>query len=236
MYARGASSWSCTFRWRARSRCASRCTEPVGELAQVASLGLVKAIARFNPARDLAFSSYAVAAICGDLERYMRDDTRAVRSPRSSGSARCASTASRTRSPPTSGAPRRWRARRRGRGLDEEELLKVVHARSARGALSLAMLGDVPAALSPREREILRLRFVEDRPPAEIGAIVGIGWMQVSRIVRQALQRLHSVAEVQASERPGRPRSPPRGRSGGQAPTWQSSSIPSASGTSTAAE
>ena len=48
--------------------------------------------------------------------------------------------------------------------------------------------------ITPREREVLRLRFAEDLTQAEIGERIGISQMQVSRIIRQALGRLRSYA------------------------------------------
>jgi RNA polymerase sigma-B factor len=50
------------------------------------------------------------------------------------------------------------------------------------------------AILTPRERAILRMRFEEDMTQAEIGALVGISQMQVSRLIRRSLSRLHTVA------------------------------------------
>jgi RNA polymerase sigma-B factor len=48
--------------------------------------------------------------------------------------------------------------------------------------------------LSPREREIVMLRFVQDLTQAEIGARIGVSQMQVSRLLRQALERMRAVA------------------------------------------
>ncbi len=59
-----------------------RTEEPFDDLVQVASLGLLKAIDRFDSDRDVAFSSYAVPTILGELKRHFRDRTWSVRVPR----------------------------------------------------------------------------------------------------------------------------------------------------------
>jgi RNA polymerase sigma-B factor len=59
-----------------------RTEEPLEDLVQVASLGLLKAVDRFDSSREVVFSSYAVPTILGELKRHFRDRTWSVRVPR----------------------------------------------------------------------------------------------------------------------------------------------------------
>jgi RNA polymerase sigma-B factor len=203
--------------------------ESLDDLLQVAALGLVKAIDGFDPERQIAFSSYAVPTILGELRRHFRDRTWAVRVPRNLQelSLRIDRTvedlADRLRrQPPIAEVAAAL-------GADEEEVLEALQARGAYRALSFdaprgsdeeaptladsigvgedgferaeqrATLDALLGLVTPRERDVLRLRFEEDMTQAEIGAIVGVSQMQISRIIRRALELLRAVSERPAA-------------------------------------
>src|SRR4051795_3385164 len=203
-----------------------RADEPIEDLVQVAALGLIKAIDRFDPDRDIAFSSYAVPTILGELKRHFRDRTWAVRVPRdlqelSLKVDRAVGEMAREshRSPSVDELSRRL-------GVSEEEVLEALQASSAYRATSFDapraggeeegdVLGDAVGtsdfgfdlaedratldklllSIGPREREVLRLRFVEDMTQAEIGERIGVSQMQISRLIRQSLARLRDAAQ-----------------------------------------
>ena len=209
---------------RSLARRYERGSEPLEDLVQVASVALVKAIDRYDPARGYAFSSFAVPTIAGELKRHFRDQTWMVRPPRGIQevtlrveAALARLTQQLDRSPTT-------RELADAVGVSDEAILEAMQARSARGALSLhapqgepgdamslqdtlgaedpaieraekrAELDRLMADVSARAREMLRMRFEEDMTQAEIGAALGISQMQVSRILRQTIARLREVA------------------------------------------
>ena len=210
-----------------------RGSEPFDDVFQVACVGLVNAVDRYDPARGQAFSSFAVPTIAGEIKRHYRDRTWTIRVPRDLQEltlkverARGALEAELGHSPTATEIAERL-------DVDEEDVIEALQARQAMQAASL----DVPAGtdgdatvtvgelvgtpeegfgraetradleilsrvLRPRERFVLRLRFEQDLTQQEIGEIVGISQMQVSRILRSSVERLreHALAQ-QALER-----------------------------------
>jgi len=200
--------------------------EPFDDLLQVASLGLVKAVDRFDASRGTAFSSFAVPTILGELKRYFRDLGWAVHVPRGA----------QERAVKVEDAQQQLSVKS-GRSptvpelavylefsiedvLDALETSRAHHAASldapyddgegesgtvvdAFGAedheLRLAddrvTVAIAARQLAPREREVLRLRFVRDMTQTQIAAQIGVSQMQVSRILRRALLRLSELAE-----------------------------------------
>jgi RNA polymerase sigma-B factor len=67
------------------------------------------------------------------------------------------------------------------------------------GAELRADLAELLSVLPPREREIIRLRFIEDLTQAEIGAKLGLSQMHVSRLLRQSIARLRQQAEPRST-------------------------------------
>jgi RNA polymerase sigma-B factor len=211
--------------------------EPFDDLFQVACLGLINAIDRFSLERGVAFSSFAVPTILGEIKRYFRDRTWSVRVPRDLQD--LALKVDRAVSELSLDLHRQPTVAEIGEkvGADEEDVLEALQASHAYRATSLQTpwgadddsgdtLGDaigheecgfaaaedratiehVMRVITPREREVLRLRFVEDLTQAEIGERIGISQMQVSRVIRQALGRLRSYATAHedAHARPSR--------------------------------
>ncbi len=205
--------------------------EPLDDLVQVASLGLVKAIDRFDASRGSAFTSFAVPTILGELKRYFRDLGWAVHVPRGA----------QERALKVEEAEREIAART-GRSpttqelatfleLSIDEVLDALEASAAHHSMSLeaprddvdadagtiadvlgaedprfewidagASIAKAAAYLSERERRILAWRFVEDRTQTQIAQLEGVSQMQVSRVLRGAVQTLHELLE---SSEPG---------------------------------
>ena len=201
--------------------------EPLEDLVQVASMALVKAVDRYDPATGYAFSSFAVPTIVGELKRHFRDRSWTVRPPRDLQELTL-KIERETRD--------LWQQHSRAPtvaelskviGCSDEQILEALQARAGRGRLSLdapsgseddqptladrlgtkdaeferaesrVLVDGLLEMVSPRAREIVRLRYYEDMTQAEIGARLGVSQMQISRILRQTLHQLRHVAQQQ---------------------------------------
>ena len=201
-----------------------RGAEPLEDLVQVASVGLLNAIDRFDPERGTAFSSFAVPTIAGELKRYFRDKGWAIKVPRDL--QELAQRVSRTtdrlvhqlgRAPTVSEIAddlgvtleqvleaREAAAAHRAESLDrpcydDEDDTRIADTLGAPEAGYLqaeqaATLEAMMSVLSVREREILRLRFAKDLTQSEIGQRVGVSQMHISRLLREAITQLRETA------------------------------------------
>jgi RNA polymerase sigma-B factor len=199
--------------------------EPLDDLIQVALIGLIKAVDRFEPDREVQFTTYASATIVGELKRHFRDKAWAVRVPRQLqesglkvGRAVVSLSQELGRSPTV-------REVSRQAGLSDEEVLEAMEAANAYSAGSLnapvdedgsteldrlrddddsleRMLGWASAApairaLPERERRIIYLRFFHGQTQSEIAKELGMSQMHVSRLLARSLQRLREQLGMQ---------------------------------------
>jgi RNA polymerase sigma-B factor len=198
--------------------------EPLDDLVQVASVGLLKAVDRFDPTRGVEFSTYATHTVVGELKRHFRDKGWAVRAPRRMQElylrlGKVISTLSQDlgRSPtiPELAAEAQ---------VSEEEVLEAMEAGQAyrfasldapapgdegdsmgasmgsedpelAGAERRATLSPLLAHLPPREQTILHMRFFEGLTQSEIAARLGISQMHVSRLLGRSLAQLRDAGE-----------------------------------------
>jgi RNA polymerase sigma-B factor len=209
---------------RSLARRYERRGEPLDDLVQVASLGLVKAIDRFEPERGLSFSSYAVPTMLGELRRYFRDSGWALHVPRemqervvtvNHAVERLSGKLGRSPSPQQVADEL---------NLPVEDVLEAIAANAAYCTDSLdaplrsgdegqaiaegfgekderfeliedrASIGPALRMLPERERLILRLRFMDDLTQSEIAQRIGISQMHVSRLIRRALEQVRAAA------------------------------------------
>src|SRR3712207_5232335 len=209
---------SCARRYRRRG-------QPADDLVQVAGIGLLKAIDRYDASRGTCFSSYAVPTIVGELQRHFRDDGRTVRPPR--GLQEDVLGLERERAGLVSRLGREPTASELAAavGTSVEDVLEAREAARARGGTSLdapvgeedgTTIGDLMggeddgfaridtglladaliATLPERDQVIVRLRFQQELTQQEIGRRIGCSQMQVSRLLRSALIRLRAAARA----------------------------------------
>jgi RNA polymerase sigma-B factor len=197
--------------------------EPVDDLTQTASLGLLNAIDRFDPERGVPFSTYAAATIVGELKRHFRDRGWALRVPRNV--QETALLVNRTVSmlwQEQGHAPTVQEIAVRA-DIGEDDVLQALDALQSYTTDSLdAPIGDATSTaaeaigaedrsfeiseewlsiapalrdLPERERAILYLRFFEGLTQTEIAGQLGISQMHVSRLVSQSLEKLRRKNE-----------------------------------------
>jgi RNA polymerase sigma-B factor len=192
--------------------------ESVDDLTQVASIGLLNAIDRFDPSRDVRFTTYASATIVGELKRHFRDKGWSVRVPRrlqeialQLNQAIPGLTGSLGRAPSVPELAAHL-------DVEPEDIVEAMDAAQAYSSSSLdapvgdtgltpldtlgeedlsmelvdewATLAPALASLPVRDRRVLYLRFFRGLTQSEIARDIGVSQMHVSRILTTTLDRL----------------------------------------------
>ncbi|MFD7792364.1 RNA polymerase sigma factor SigF [Streptomyces sp. NPDC059759] len=201
--------------------------EPMEDVVQVGTIGLINAIDRFDPDRGVQFPTFAMPTVVGEIKRYFRDNVRTVHVPRrlhelwvQVNSATEDLTTAFGRSPTTSEIAERLR-------ITEEEVLSCIEAGRSYHATSLeaAQEGDgLPGLLDrlgyedpaldgvehrdlvrhllvqlpEREQRILLLRYYSNLTQSQISAELGVSQMHVSRLLARSFARLRSANRIEA--------------------------------------
>jgi RNA polymerase sigma-B factor len=199
--------------------------EPLEDLVQVGSIGLIKAIDRFDVNRGVELTTYAIPTIVGELRRHFRDKSWALHVPRRLKELNLKLsrlmeelTAQLGRSPTVAELAA-------AAGVEEEEVIDALESSHAYTSRSLSALSDEEsdldplqwlgaeepaydtaedrhllatglAALDDRERRIVHLRFYEGLTQSQIAREVGISQMHVSRLLRRALEKMREELEA----------------------------------------
>src|SRR5438445_3389361 len=197
--------------------------EPLDDLVQVATIGLVKAVDRFDPDREVEFSTYATPTIVGELKRHFRDKGWAVRVPRrlQELNLRLGSVVSQLsqdlQRSPTIGEIAA------AAGASEDEVLEALDSSHAYSLISLdatqseeglsyheqigsddealealedrLSVGPLLRKIPPKERRMLHLRFFKGMTQSEIAQELGISQMHVSRLLAKTLAQLRAGLE-----------------------------------------
>ncbi|SED57668.1 RNA polymerase, sigma 28 subunit, SigD/FliA/WhiG [Streptomyces misionensis] len=200
--------------------------EPLDDLTQVATIGLIKSVDRFDPERGVEFSTYATPTVVGEIKRHFRDKGWAVRVPRRLQELRLSLTTATAELSQLHGRSPTVHELAEKLAISEEEVLEGLESANAYSTLSLDVpdtddespavadtLGAEDEALEgveyreslkplledlpPREKRILLLRFFGNMTQSQIAQEVGISQMHVSRLLARTLAQLREKLLVE---------------------------------------
>jgi RNA polymerase sigma-B factor len=200
--------------------------EPLDDLTQVATIGLIKSVDRFDPERGVEFSTYATPTVVGEIKRHFRDKGWAVRVPRRLQELRLSLTSATAELSQQHGRSPTVHELAERLAISEEEVLEGLESANAYSTLSLDVpdtddespavadtLGSEDVALEgveyreslkplledlpPREKRILLLRFFGNMTQSQIAQEVGISQMHVSRLLARTLAQLREKLLVE---------------------------------------
>ena len=191
--------------------------EPLDDLIQVGTIGLIKAIDRFEISKGFEFSTFATPTIVGEIKRHFRDKTWAVRVPRrlqELGASVTKVTNELTQKLDRSPTPKEIA---KHLGITVDEVAEALESNSAYSTISLDITSDTStsirdtfgaldealegveyreslkpllAQLEDREKRILQMRFFDNLSQSQIATELGISQMHVSRILKKVLTHL----------------------------------------------
>ena len=191
--------------------------EPLDDLIQVGTIGLIKAIDRFEISKGFEFSTFATPTIVGEIKRHFRDKTWAVRVPRrlqELGASVTKATTELTQKLDRSPTPKEIA---KHLGITVDDVAEALESNAAYSTVSLDVtsetstsigetfgaldeaLEDVEyreslkpllAQLDDREKRILQMRFFDNLSQSQIATELGISQMHVSRILNKVLTHL----------------------------------------------
>jgi RNA polymerase sigma-B factor len=196
--------------------------EPLEDIVQVGYIGLLAAIERFEPQRGLEFSTFATPTIVGEIKRYFRDKSWAVKVPRRLQETMQRADVASQRLQAKLGRQPSVNEIAKELELPPEDVLEAMEASPAQRTIPFESTGPAPKDdgglqlterlgredenldkvelqdlldqamrhLTPRERRIMYLRFVDELPQAEVAKRLGISQMHVSRLQRAAVEQL----------------------------------------------
>ena len=196
--------------------------EPLDDLVQVATIGLIKSVDRFDLDRGVEFSTYATPTIVGEIKRHFRDKGWAIRVPRRLQELKLSLTKATSELSQKNGRSPTVAELAGHLGLTEEEILEGLESANAYSAVSLdapdggdddspavadslGMMDDAlegveyRESLKPlleqlpaREKRILLLRFFGNMTQSQIASELGISQMHVSRLLARTLAQLRT--------------------------------------------
>jgi RNA polymerase sigma-B factor len=201
--------------------------EQYEDLVQIGTIGLIKAIDRFDPERGVELQSYAIPMIVGEIKRHFRDRSWAVHVPRRLKELNLQLMSLMEHLNSSLGRSPTIAELAKAAGVETEEVVEALEAGQAYTALSLSVpigddpdteLGDTLAdpeaiyegaddrdliargldSLDPRSRKIVELRFFSGLSQSEIAREIGVSQMHVSRLLRQSLEKVR--ADLNAPE------------------------------------
>ncbi|MDP9496154.1 MAG: RNA polymerase sigma factor SigF [Actinomycetota bacterium] len=194
--------------------------EPLDDLVQVATIGLIKSVDRFDLDRGVEFSTYATPTIVGEIKRHFRDKGWAIRVPRRLQELKLSLTKATSELSQKNGRSPTVAELAGHLGLSEEEILEGLESANAYSAVSLdapdggdddspsvsdslgitddslegveyrESLKPLLEKLPAREKKILLLRFFGGMTQSQIAGELGISQMHVSRLLARTLAQL----------------------------------------------